>query len=135
MTGGTDSTKGRHGDTYPQLGYEGVIKALSYPGWEFQCGHDGEGGPWLRIKCEEGVCNVTGKPMRWYSRKWRLSAHMTDGEVVQTAFMAVLAALEHEARENFKFIGVAVLQPHYDIYKLMALAQDPQATRERDHLP
>lgn len=56
-------------------------------------------------------------------RKWLLSPHMTEGEVVQTALMAVLAALEHEAREDFTYKNQAIFGPHYDLEILVAVCE------------
>lgn len=86
----------------------------------------------LRVVDPNGRCNVTGNPLPWKGRKWVLSKWMTDGEVVQTAFMAVLAAVEHEVRESFLYKGYAILDPHYNIEKLVALRQRPDAIKERD---
>jgi hypothetical protein len=61
-----------------------------------------------------------------------ISTHMTPGELVQTAFKAVLTFLEHEARENFKYKGVSVFDPHYDIEKLVELRSRPDAIQERE---
>lgn len=47
-----------------------------------------------------------------HGRKWLLSQHMTDSEVVQTALLAVLTAEEHEARERFRYKGQAIYGPH-----------------------
>jgi hypothetical protein len=52
---------------------------------------------------------------QWSCRKWRISPHMTVSELIQTAFLAVMSAEEHEAREAFKYKGVAVLGPHWDL--------------------
>ena len=46
----------------------------------------------LYIEADE-TCNVTGKPMTWKSREWMLHPLMTDGEVVQTAFLATMTAI------------------------------------------
>jgi hypothetical protein len=51
----------------------------------------------------------------WKGRKWYISLHMTPSELVQTAFMAALAAEEHECREAFKYRGLQVLSPHHDL--------------------
>jgi hypothetical protein len=72
--------------------------------------------------------------MDWRGRKWFLSEHMTDGEVVQTALMACLAASEHEIREQFKYRGVSIFDPHYDIERLVELRKDPASIKERDHV-
>lgn len=118
------------------LDFELLLNRISYPGYDIIL-DDSEwkscDGPlYLRVRCHEGTCNVTGKPMQWMGRKWRLSPHMTDGEVVQTAFMAVMAANEHETREKFTYRGVTVFDPHYDIEKLVALRRQPDALKERD---
>lgn len=78
-----------------------------------------------------GRCNDTGLPNRWSSRKWLLSQHMLEGEIVQTCLMAVLAALEHETREQFTYEGVRVFDPHFNIRGVMALRQSEGGTLER----
>jgi hypothetical protein len=92
------------------------------------------GRPFLQIVCDEGICNVTGKPMKWTSRKWFLSPHMTDGEIVQTALKACLTAAEHEIREKFKYRGMSIFDPHYDIEKLVELRRNPDSIKERDEI-
>jgi hypothetical protein len=56
---------------------------------------------------------------------------MTDGEVVFTAFKALNTALEHEAREMFKFDGVTVADPHVDIHALVAFLKEPGSRKMR----
>jgi hypothetical protein len=55
-------------------------------------------------------------------RKWKLSPHMTKSEIVQTAWLAVLTAVEHEAREEFTYKGVAIFGPHLDCEALREVA-------------
>jgi hypothetical protein len=55
-------------------------------------------------------------------RKWYISRFATRQEVVQTAFKAVLVAIEHETREQFTYRGVAVFGPHIDIDALTEAA-------------
>lgn len=111
----------------------GVLARVSYPGVHFGYrwlqGHS----PMVRVECPDGVCNVTGAPMPWNGRWHRLSPHMTDGEIAQTCFLAVILANEHEARESFKVDGVPVFQPHFDLDALVAFAQDRENTKERPH--
>ena len=85
----------------------------------------------LRIVNPCGVNNVTNEAFEWKGRKWLLSRHMTDGEVVQTAFLATMTAIEHEARELFKYKGQSIFDPHYDIEKLVKLRAQPNALKER----
>lgn len=106
-----------------------VLSRITFPGFTFivqEYAHR----PTLQIECK-GTCNISGADLTWTSRKWLLSWHMTDGEVVQTAFKAVMTALEHEAREQFTYRGVTVFDPHYDIEKLVALRMQPDALKER----
>jgi len=42
-------------------------------------------------------------------------------EVVTTCLKACLQYEEHEARENFKYHGVSIFDPHYDVDKLLTL--------------
>jgi hypothetical protein len=108
-----------------------IVDRLDYPGYHFTIRNEAHAGYSLQIRCDEGTCNVTGKPLSWTGRKWKLSSYMTDGEVVQTAFMAVMAANEHETREKFTYRGVSVFDPHYDIEKLVELRRQPDALKER----
>lgn len=57
----------------------------------------------------------------WGGRKWYLSPYMTYSEVVQTALAAVLAAVEHEAREHFLYRGRAIFGPHFNVARLIEL--------------
>lgn len=54
----------------------------------------------------------------WFSRKWFLSPHMCESEIIQTALKAVLTAEEHEAREHFLFLGKPIFGPHINVNKL-----------------
>jgi hypothetical protein len=56
-------------------------------------------------------------------RKWVISNHMTKSEVVQTAFKAILTAMEHEIREEFSYKGEAIFGPHFDVEELLRVAQ------------
>lgn len=55
-------------------------------------------------------------------RKWYISDHMTDSEIVQTALKAVLTTMEHEVREEFTYNGEAIFGPHFSIEDLHKLA-------------
>lgn len=106
-----------------------VLKRVAFPGFGFVV-HSEESRAFLQIECI-GKCNHTGEPLNWKSRKWILSIHMTDGEIVQTAFKAVLTAMEHEVREQFTYRGVSIFDPHYDLEKLVELRNDPSSIKER----
>lgn len=105
---------------------EKIVGAISFPGLQFETGIK-DHQPWLRVRCASQDNRNPSEEMEWTGRKWRLSHHMTDGEIVQTAFLAVMTAQEHETREQFKFCGVSVFDPHYDIYKLVDLRRQSDA--------
>jgi hypothetical protein len=90
-----------------------VLGQIRYKDWEFELG---PGAQWFRVAFAAGDPHV-----EWKGRKWLLSPHMLKSEVIQTAFLAVLTAEEHETREAFLYKGVAVMSPHYDLDRLVAL--------------
>lgn len=99
-----------------------IIKDITLPsGWTLLIQDAGYDQPYLQISDQKGTCNVTGEPLTWKGRKWRLSWHMTKSEVVQTALMATLAAVEHETREQFLYKGQPIFDPHYDVEDLHLL--------------
>lgn len=78
-------------------------------------------GYFIYVYAENDPCHDTGKPISWKGRKWYVSKHATGSELVLTAFKAFLTALEHEAREDFKFQGIRVLDPHVSVFGLAHL--------------
>lgn len=108
-----------------------IRKRIELPNnWQLFIGQDDQRW-YFQIFCE-GRCNVTGRDMNWSGRKWHLSKYMTDGELVQTVLKACLTAAEHEIREQFKYRGVSIFDPHYDIEKLVELRSDPNSIKERN---
>ena len=95
-----------------------IIVKLAYQGWTFEVNEQDPGEFYLQLHWTE-ACADTGRLQRQSSRKWKLSPWMTRSEVVQTAFKAVLTAVEHEARENFRYRDVAIFGPHFDVDDLV----------------
>lgn len=111
-----------------------ILEEIDYPGFIFHMHSNGNfSSAYLQIICK-AECNITGKEIEWHSRKWKLSQHMTKSEFVQTAFKAVLTAIEHEAREKFKYRGVSIFDPHYDVDRLVELRSDPTSISEREEI-
>lgn len=112
-----------------------ILSYVYYPGFEFAYGTMGEGyfvqvkfvAPDSRDKWDP----VHGEPesVAWSGRKWYISRYSTRSEIVNTCFKAVITALEHEAREQFKYKGVSIYQPHMDVEVLREVAQE-KVTRE-----
>jgi hypothetical protein len=78
----------------------------------------------FRLRVEwMGVDSVTGKVERQQSRWWPLSIHMVKTEVIQTAFLCVMKAEEHELRETFKYKDRAVFNTHINVNTLWGMAE------------
>lgn len=110
-----------------------LVSQCRFPGLHFEWGTE-DGHAFLRVVADADSPYATDSvdpsvTLPWKGRKWRLSRHMVDGEVVQTALTAVLYALEHEARERFTFRGHAVFGPHMDILGLLEVARKGPVVR------
>jgi hypothetical protein len=79
------------------------------------------------------VNNVTGEKYSWSGRKWAISQHMTETEVVKTALKAVLAAQEHETLEKFKYKDVSIFDPHISVKDLLELRKQKQLDGRPSH--
>lgn len=109
--------------------FKNLLSMCKFHDWEFIVKLD-DNRPYLQVCATTEDNTSPGDKMSWKSRKWFLSKHMTDSEVVQTAFKAVLTAVEHETRECFLYNGRHVFGPHFDINDLWELAgQAPDARR------
>lgn len=86
---------------------------MGVSGWQWNIGRMGEGS-YLQVVIPEAG-EFAG------CRKWYVSPWATTSEVVQTAFLAVKTAQEHELREQFTYCGKAIFGPHYDVRALRDL--------------
>lgn len=69
------------------------------------------------------TCNRTGLPYNEGGRKWYISEHTTESEIVLTCWKALLTFIEHEARENFLYKGKRILDPHIDVNALLGICE------------
>ncbi len=67
--------------------------------------------PWIQVTFV-APCSITGKPEVQKCRKWMLSYHMVENEIVRTAYLAFEQAEIHEVQETFKYKGAAIYGPH-----------------------
>jgi hypothetical protein len=94
---------------------------IAYLDWEFLVKDDEGGRPYLQIQFMAPDSDYLPSPESMAvqkCRKWFLSPYMTDTELVRTAHKAVLAAVEHEACEKFRYGGKAIYSPHTDVEDL-----------------
>jgi hypothetical protein len=96
-----------------------IVRRVGFADWRFRVDEVDPGGH-LFVQVEfDAPCIVSGRAQVQRGRKWLLSAHMTESEVVQTCLLAVLQATEHEARETFTYEGERVFGPHLDVRWLL----------------
>lgn len=108
-----------------------IVNLCSFEDWLLEVKQDGT-RPYLQVRCINGRDAHTGLPIEWTGRKWLLSPHMCRNEIVATAFKAVLTAIEHEVRENFRYRGVAIFNPHLDPDKLVDFVSNGANIDTRD---
>lgn len=95
-----------------------VLSQVTIGDLEIRLRYD-EDRPYIQVYCENGIDTATGKPTSWSGRKWMLSPHMCKQEIVRTAFKAYICAIMHEAEETFRYRGVPIFSPHFDIDTLV----------------
>ncbi len=110
-----------------------VLDEITYKkGWVLQLTLDGN-RPILQV-IFEGADSVTGQIEIQKCRKWLLSYHMTNNEIVGTAFKAIQAAEEHETREFFLYKNVRVMNPHFSYDDIAELVKENKL-KEDSRLP
>ena len=77
-------------------------------------------------------CTKTGNNEEWKGRKWYLSKHMTDDEIVKTAYVAFESCVKHEIMENFKMDGVILFNPHVSFEELLKVSHKEVAREIKD---
>ena len=61
-----------------------------------------------------------------------LSYYMCDEEIISTGLKAVLAAVEHEAREQFKWKGQPIYRPHYSLDALYDISKKNAVDKRKE---
>jgi hypothetical protein len=76
------------------------------------------GVPYLQASYQERDI-VTGEDKLQKTRKWQLSEHMVEQEIVGTVFLCIQTSVEHRTREHFLYKpspelkGRRIFQPHF----------------------
>lgn len=95
-----------------------AIKQLEYRDWSYQI----LGAPdheYLQI-----TFFADGEDQ--YCRRWVLDNSMSASDIIRTAWMATMAAEEHEARERFKYKGRKIFGPHFNVDQLVDIAKSKE---------
>ena len=67
-------------------------------------------------------CTKTNEVQEWHGRKWYLSEHMTNDEIVKTAYGAFKMCVEHEVMESFKVDNIILFNPHLGFEELLEIS-------------
>ena len=112
-----------------------LLARTEFRDWRFHVIGHVSGQVYLQVSFEAPNAE-SGEVESWRGRKWLLSSHMTDSEIVSTAFLAVMTAMEHETREAFTFKGQAIFGPHFDVHQMAErMAADKTAMLDVRHAP
>jgi hypothetical protein len=84
--------------------------------------------------CYQAPCSKAGSPLEWHGRKWYLSEHMTDDEIVKTIYAAFETAIKHEIMEGFKVNGIILFNPHTH-YKALLNVSHNEVSRPEHPAP
>lgn len=86
-----------------------------------------EGRVYIQLEYNS-ACNKDGENDYWKGRKWYLSEHMTDDEIIKTCYAAFEACVKHEIMEGFKVDGKMLFNPHINFEALLSIS-DKEITR------
>lgn len=96
----------------------------------YRIANDQKGGDRLFLQVMYSApCTKGGEVDLWKGRKWYLSEHMTDDEIIKTAYAAFEAAVKHEIMEGFKVDGKILFNPHVNFEELLKIS-DREIKRE-----
>lgn len=115
-----------------------VIAKVQYkPGWSVtlleQTAESGEKNVFLQCVFQApDVDAPDSPPTAQYGRRWALWPGMTETELVETAFKAIMTAENHEVGEWFRYEGEQVFSPHFDIQARLALCREGKFDHRED---
>jgi len=112
---------------------EGILKDVSFYDHEF---HVVEKGDILYLQMsyyEPDAENVLDSEQKLQkTRKWYLSPWATKDEIIQTAFKAAITSMEHRTREWFRYKGMSIFGPHFNIDKLVEICEQKELSLRED---
>jgi|SRR5579859_637364 len=109
---------------------EKLLSEITFQDWRFELVSSLD-KLYLQVVAQGEDSRNPGTFYRWKGRKWLLSPHMTESEIVQTALKAVLTCVEHEAREQFQWKGRAIYSPHISIRALFQICETLDTRKEK----
>lgn len=75
----------------------------------------------IGYKCKD-VKDSSSRAKMYKSRKWYLSDHMPEDEIIKTAYLAYEICVKHEILHGFKVGGITLFNPHIDYKELLKIS-------------
>ncbi|MBY0450281.1 MAG: hypothetical protein K2X01_06625 [Cyanobacteria bacterium] len=103
-----------------------MLKEFSYKdGYFFVLHGDTPANMSLQVQYMAPDVDVPGSKaeLRTGARKWPILPHYKRGQILQTLLVALIAIEEHEVRENFRYQGKQIGNPHFIIDKLVTFVR------------
>lgn len=92
-----------------------ILDQVTFQGEKFVILPKGDGFL-IQLQYMEADINIPGSPPTLQkARKWYVSSHSTESEVVQTCLLACLTSMEHRTREHFLYRGHRLYSPHINV--------------------
>lgn len=113
-----------------RLELDRILYSVAFHAEKFAVMEKGDGWLIQLQYWEKDVDNPSGPPMLQKARKWYVSSHATESEVVRTCFLACMVSAEHRVREHFLYKGRRVFGPHTGIEKFLEIAKEDEERRE-----
>ena len=108
-----------------------ILRKVSYCDYRFRAESKGDGFLVQVVYFEPDADAPDGPAVEQHGRKWYISSHACESEIVRTLLAACLASAEHRVREHFFFEGQRIFSPHYDVHVLVGVASHPSAYERR----
>lgn len=110
---------------------QNILSDVNYKDWTFRVSSLSES---FFIQVQFTVIDEdTQLPEIHRGRKWYINSYMTRSEIVQTAFLAVMVAEEHETRNNFRYKNKAIFCPLYNADELVAFSEKADFDVQENH--
>jgi hypothetical protein len=110
---------------------QAFVQRIHFEGYGFRVLEKGDGFLLQGEYTEDDV--ETRNPELQRTRKWYISPHMTQTEVVDTCFALCERSMRHRCREHFTFDGLRIFSPHIPLHARVAFAGLPGDRRPDDH--
>jgi hypothetical protein len=108
-----------------------IVSKISYLDWDIRLKHDGD-RPYIQIYGHGPDPKDGMRDAQWSGRKWFVSPHMCQNEIIRTAYKAIECAVAHEMNENFLYRGVAIMTPHMDYDEIVDVMTDHDCIDARE---